>query len=288
MRVAGRLHGVACFASLAFSGETVLTSSQNKTQQAPLQLQMSNQPIPETLRQQLTRLDQKRVTFAGLAAPVVESLYGSLRVELTYASNAIEGNTLSLRETQLVVEEGLAPGQNKTLREVYEARNHFAAIKEVERWVTERRPLTARALVDLHQIVMRDIDPDWGGRLRNGPVFIKGSRHTPPNAAHVSEKLDELIAWAGQGALHPVLLAAETHFRFESLHPFFDGNGRTGRLLLNWQLLQRGFPITVIQVEERAQYLGALDQGHTGQLLELQTLVAGAVERSLDLSAGGQ
>lgn len=247
---------------------------------------MSNQPIPETLRQQIVRLDQKRVTFAGLTPPVLESLYGSLRVELTYASNAIEGNTLSLRETQLVVEEGLAPGQNKTLREVYEARNHFAAIKEVERWVIERRPVTGRAMLDLHQIVMRDIDPEWGGRLRNGPVFIKGSRHTPPNAALVSEKLDELVAWAGQCHLHPVLLAAETHFRFESLHPFFDGNGRTGRLLLNWQLLQGGFPITVIQVEDRARYLAALDQGHTGQLVELQTLVADAVERSLDLAAG--
>lgn len=246
-------------------------------------LQMSHPPIPDSLRQQLARLDQKRAAFAFLSGPVVESLNGSLRVELTYASNAIEGNTLSLRETQLVVEEGLAPGLGKTLREVYEARNHFAAIKEVERWVTERRPFGTRALLDLHQIVMRDIDPDWGGRLRNGPVFIKGTRHTPPNAAHVSEQLDELIVWACHNGLHPVLLAAETHFRFESLHPFFDGNGRTGRLLLNWQLLQAGFPLTVIQVEDRARYLSALDQGHTGQLLELQTLVATAVERSLDL-----
>jgi Fic family protein len=171
---------------------------------------------------------------------------------------------------------------------VYEARNHFAAIKEVERWVVEKRDITARAILDLHQIVMRDLDAEWGGRLRNGPVFIKGSRHTPPNAAHVSEQLDELIAWAGQSALHPVLLAAETHFRFESLHPFFDGNGRTGRLLLNWQLLRAGFPLTVIQVEERARYLGALDQGHAGQRLDLQTLVTDAVERSLDLAAGGR
>jgi len=90
---------------------------------------MSNQPIPEMLGQQLARLDAKRVSFAGMAVPAVESLFGRLRVELAYASNAIEGNTLSLRETQLVVEEGLAPGQGKTLREEYEARNHFAAIK---------------------------------------------------------------------------------------------------------------------------------------------------------------
>ena len=83
-----------------------------------------------------------------------------------------------------------------------------------------------------------------------------------------------------------MLVAAETHFRFESLHPFFDGNGRTGRLLLNWQLLRAGFPLTVIQVEERALYLNALDQGHAGNLLPMQTLVAGAVERSLDLGSG--
>lgn len=247
---------------------------------------MSDQPIPESLRQQLARLDQKRAAFAGMAASAVESLYGRLRVELTYASNAIEGNTLSLRETQLVVEEGLVPGQGKTLREVYEARNHFAAIKEVERWIAEGREITARAILDLHQTVMRDIDPNWAGRLRNAPVFNKGTRHAPPNAAHVSRELDALVARSRQHALHPVLVAAETHFHFELLHPFFDGNGRTGRLLLNWQLLRAGFPLTVIEVEERAQYLDALDQGHTGNLLPLQTLMAQAVERSLDVAAG--
>lgn len=249
---------------------------------------MTSQPIPESLREQLARLDAKRAAFSGLSAPVVESLYGRLRVELTYSSNAIEGNTLSLRETQLIVEEGLTPNHGKSLREVYEARNHFAAIKEIEHWVAAKREISARAILDIHQTVMRDIDADWGGRLRNGPVFIRGTRHTPPNAALVSEQLDALISWAGQSAFHPILLAAETHFRFEALHPFFDGNGRTGRLLMNWQLLRAGFPLTVIQVEERARYLGALDQGHAGQRLDLQTLVADAVERSLDLAAGGK
>jgi len=81
--------------------------------------QTSNQPIPETLRQQLARIDEKRAAFAGVSAPALESLHGRLRVELTYASNALEGNTLSLRETQLIVEEGLAPRPGKTLREVY-------------------------------------------------------------------------------------------------------------------------------------------------------------------------
>ncbi len=251
-----------------------------------VKMQTSNSPIPESLREQLTRLDVKRKTFAGMSVPALESLLGRLRVELTYSSNALEGNTLSLRETQLVVEEKLTPGQGKTLREIYEARNHYAAVKEIERFVAESRDLSARAILDLHQLVMRDIDATWGGRLRNGPVFIKGTRHVPPNASRVGEELDTLVAWAGQSALHSVLIAAETHFRFESLHPFFDGNGRTGRLLMNWQLLRAGFPLTVIQVEERARYLDALDQGHAGNLLPLQTLVATAVERSFDLAAG--
>ena len=97
---------------------------------------MSRQTIPDPLREQLARLDAKRIAFAGLAAPVLDSLYGRLRVELTYSSNAIEGNTLSLRETQLIVEEGLTPNHGKSLREVYEARNHHAAIKEIEQWQT--------------------------------------------------------------------------------------------------------------------------------------------------------
>jgi hypothetical protein len=132
---------------------------------------MSNQAIPEVLRDQLARLDVKRSLFSGLAVPVIESLYGRLRVELTYSSNAIEGNTLSL--------------------------------------------------LDIHQIVMRDIDREWGGRLRNGPVFIKGTRHTPPNAALVGDQLDGLLKWAESSAIHPVSVAAETHYRFESLHPIF-------------------------------------------------------------------
>lgn len=242
--------------------------------------------IPESLRSQLLRLDQKRVRCVGLPAPVLESLQGRLRVELTYASNAIEGNTLSLRETQLLVEEGLLPGTGKTLREVYEARNHFAAIQQLEQWFAAGREFSARALLDLHQIVQRDLDPDWAGRLRNGPVFIRGTRHTPPNAALVSDALDALVAGLSRLEPHPVLVAAETHFQFESLHPFFDGNGRTGRLLLNWQLLRAGFPITVIPVEARAEYLNALDAGQSGDHLALQTLIATAVERSLDLALG--
>jgi Fic family protein len=244
---------------------------------------MNSQQIPDALRERLDRLDRKRTAFSGISPRAIESLHGRLRVELTYSSNAIEGNTLSLRETQIVVEEGLAPGPGKTLREVYEARNHFAAVQEVERWVAAGREISARAILDLHQIVMRDLDPDWAGRLGNGPVFIKGSRHTPPNAAVVSDEFDRLIASFGSPAAHPVLVAAETHFRFEALHPFFDGNGRTGRLLMNWQLLRERFPITIIHVEERARYLDALDQGHAGNLFPLQTLVAEAVERSLDL-----
>jgi Fic family protein len=248
-----------------------------------MEITVSNPPVPDALREQLLRLDRKRAAFADVAAPTLESFRGRLRVELTYSSNAIEGNTLSLRETQLIVEEGLLPGEGKTLREVYEARNHFAAIQEIERRVAEGREISARAILDLHQVVMREIDPVWSGRLRNGPVFIKGTRHIPPS---VSEGLDALLAWADQSALHPVLLAAGTHFWFESLHPFFDGNGRTGRLLLNWQLLRFGFPLTSIQVEERARYLGALDEGHAGNLVPLQTLIADSVERSLDLVIG--
>lgn len=246
---------------------------------------MSHKPIPKSLREQLVRLDTKRQAFGGMSAPAKESLLGRLRLDLTYSSNALGGNTLSLRETQLVVEGNLTPRQGKTLREIYEARNHYAAVKEMELYVAEGRSFRARAILDLHQIVMRDIDAISGGRVRDGPSSTKGTRHVLPDTERVGEELDALMMWAGQSALHPVLLAAETHFRFESLHPFFDGNGRTGRLLMNWQLLRAGFPLTVIQVEEHARYLDALDQGHAGNLLPLQTLVATAVERSFDLVA---
>ena len=277
-----RRHWTIVCTPLAFPGETVLNSSNNKTQQAPLQTQESNQPIPESLRQTLARLDQKRAAFAGLAADVAESLNDRLRVELTCASNTLEGNTLSLRETQLI-EEGLGPAQDKTWREVNEAINHFAALKQVEQWVAEGRGITARTLLSLHLIVMGRVKPPGGGGLRN---VSAGAPHTSESAAHVAKRLTELMEWTDPDKLHPVLFAATMLGRFESLLPFFDGNGRTGRLLLNWQLLRAGFPLAVIQVEERARYLGALDQGHAGQLIDLQTLVAVAVERSLELAGG--
>ena len=180
-------------------------------------------------------------------------------MELTYSSNTIEGNTLSLREKQPVVEEKLAPGQGKTLREIYEARNHYAAVKEVERYVAKSRDINTRAIHDLHQMVMRDIDATWGGRLRNGPVFIKGTRHTPPNAARVGEDLIRSFPGRGKARCIPCSLPPRRIFDLNRCTRFFDGNGRTGRLLRNWQLLRAGLPLTVIQVQERVRYLDALD-----------------------------
>ena len=241
---------------------------------------MNHQPIPELLHQQLTRLGEKRAAFARMAAPAVESLCDRLRVAFTYASNALEGNTLSLQETQLIAK-GLAPGQDKTLREVNEAIHHFAALKQVEQWAAEGRGISASRLLGLHRIVVRGAESPGDERLLRNPVVTP---HRPEIAAQIAEKLTALIDWTGHDTLHPVLLAAVTHLRFESLRPFLDENRRTGRLFLNWQLLRAGFPLTVIQVEERARYLDALEQGHAGNLLPLQILLAAAVERSLDLT----
>ena len=233
----------------------------------------------------LTAKWQRLQAARPLPAEFLQSLEHKLRIELTYASNSIEGNTLTLRETQLLIDENITPG-GKSLREVHEAINHNEAIKLAYRIAEKRAPVSERDLLDLHALVLRNIDDTWAGRYRQTRVFITGSPIIPPSHAHVPELMTKFITSLA-AAGHPVKIAADAHYEFAKIHPFVDGNGRAARLLMNLLLLQNDYPLTVIPANERAAYITAMDEADRGDRLPFYRVICAAVENSLDLYLSG-
>ncbi|TAL98132.1 MAG: Fic family protein [Paraburkholderia sp.] len=212
----------------------------------------------------------------------VASLREKLMLEWTYHSNAIEGNTLTLRETKVVLE-GITVG-GKSLREHFEATNHRDAILYVEDIVSKDEVLSEWQIRDIHALVLKNIDAGEAGRYRHENVVIAGRSTTPPDFLHLPAEMAGLIDWYGQTApMHPVERAAELHTRFVKIHPFIDGNGRTGRLLLNFELMKAGYPPAIIRKEDRLAYYDALDKACvSGDYTDITRLVAESVQRALD------
>jgi fido (protein-threonine AMPylation protein) len=214
---------------------------------------------------------------------VVRRLSESLRLLLTYHSNAIEGNTLTLRETQVVIETGLTIGGHP-FREHLEATNHAQAYEYLTALAAGSDPITRDTILGLHRVVMESID-ETAGTFRTGPVYIRGARITPPPSSQVERLISSWLEWLSGPALYypPVIRAAIAHHDFEAIHPFFDGNGRTGRLLLNLMLMQEGYPPALLLRSWRINYLRALDSAGLGRFNPLANLVGRAVEGGLDL-----
>ena len=224
-----------------------------------------------------TKLDAHR----PLAGEIVSNLHENLVLLWTYHSNAIEGNTLTLKETKVALE-GITIG-GKSLREHFEAINHRDAILMVEELVEKQQPLDEWTIKNLHQLVLKNIDADNAGRYRQVNVLISGAEHRPPSALQVPALMAAFSQWCSNEAqqLHPVERAARIHGEFVKIHPFVDGNGRTACLLMNLELMKTGFPATVIEVAQRLDYYQALDKAHcSGDYSDFINLVARAVEKS--------
>ncbi len=178
----------------------------------------------------------------------------ALELEYTYESNRIEGNTLTLRETDLIVNEGLTIS-GKTMREHLEAINHKDAIGFIKELMTKKERINQSLVLSIHNLILRGVDTKSAGVYRDVQVMIKGSKHFPPSPFKVRELMDDFFAWYNQNqhSLHPVLLAAEAHERLVTIHPFVDGNGRTARLLMNLILLQHGFVIANIKGDSKSR-----------------------------------
>lgn len=190
----------------------------------------------------------------------------ALELEYTFESNRIEGNTLTLRETDLVINEGLTVS-GKSMREHLEAINHQEAIGYIKQLMERNFSINERELLTIHNLILRGIIPDDAGRYRRVQVMIKGSTHMPPQPFIVPKKMEDYFIWYEENKtkLHPVILAAEMHERLVTIHPFIDGNGRTSRLIMNLILLQNGYVIANIKgdYENRINYYQALESAQT-------------------------
>ena len=242
--------------------------------------------IPKSL---LRRIDEKHALLESqrpLSSAVVAKIREQFAIEMTYNSNAIEGNRLTLQETYMVISEGITV-KGKSLKDHLEAKNHHEAIQFLYELIEkEKRHTVSEHLIrSLQQLIVKESDPDVAGRYRTGAVMISGSKHSPPEAIEVPKLMQDLVGWIrkNSGKLHPVELAAVAHHKITHIHPFFDGNGRTARLLMNLLLMQRGYPLVVILKNDRKNYYSALDRADRGDLAQITKFVAQAVERSLNL-----
>lgn len=204
-------------------------------------------------------LDSKR----PLPEYTLKSLREKLLLEWTYNSNAIEGNTLTLMETKVVLE-GITIG-GKTLREHLEVINHKDAILYIEDIVQQNEPFSEWQIKNIHRLVLKGINDKYAGSYRDQQVIIAGAEHIPPEPFLIKEQMENFIKWYSSDAnnLHPIERAAMVHIIFVGIHPFIDGNGRTSRLLLNLELMKNGYPPIVIKNVNRLSYYNALDKAHT-------------------------
>ncbi len=214
----------------------------------------------------------------------LEKIKESLSVEWTYNSNSIEGNTLTLRETQMVLQNGITV-KGKSLREHFEAKNHEKAIHFLFDLVNENYFFRSIDILSIHSLVLNLIEEDFAGRIRNAGVRITGANFIPPNANKVSDLMDELIDFVNFNPLklNDIELATVFHHKFVFIHPFFDGNGRTVRLAMNLILMKKGFPPAIILKNDRKKYYEALNLANKGNYQKLMLLMCQALERTLNI-----
>lgn len=218
---------------------------------------------PKSLHQLLDKVDALHSKLRNLRQYDSYRIAQALELEYTFESNRIEGNTLTLKETDLVINEGLTIS-GKSMREHLEAINHKDAIAFMKQLAERVTPISESDLLSLHQLVLRGIDANNAGKYRGVQVMIKGSKHLPPAPYLVPKQMEDFFIWyqSNKTKHHPVVLAAEMHERLVTIHPFIDGNGRTSRLLMNLILLQHGYVIANIKgdAKSRMAYYVALEK----------------------------
>ncbi|MBQ8902160.1 MAG: Fic family protein [Bacilli bacterium] len=202
-------------------------------------------------------LDNRR----PISKDTLSSLKDTINLEWTYNSNGIEGNTLTLRETQIVLE-GITIG-GKSIKEHLEVINHEKAILFLDDLVKDKDPITEWNIKNIHGLILKEIDNDNAGKYRNENVVIKGATHIPPDYVKIPELMERLIlnykSWSNY---HPIIKSALLHGELVKIHPFIDGNGRTSRLLMNLDLMNSGYNPVIIKKEDRLEYYEALDKAH--------------------------
>lgn len=242
------------------------------------------------LDQQLaSRIDEKLKklnSLRPLSPSIVSKLKQQFAIDMTYNSNAIEGNSLTLKETAWVIQDGLTI-KGKPLKDHLEAKDHYEALEFLYETIEHNRQQTISEVFirALHQLVVRETQREEAGKYRTVNVMITGSDHTPPDASEVCVKMHDFMQWikSNQKKLHPIELAALIHHKMVYIHPFIDGNGRTARLVMNLTLMHEGYPLVVVLKNDRQKYYRALSQADKDTYQPLVRFIAQAVERSLNI-----
>jgi Fic family protein len=216
-----------------------------------------------------------------LPPDVTEELRHRFEVALTHHSTAIEGNTLTQSETQIVIEKGITIG-GKSVAEHLEIIGHKEALDFIVELADKSVDITEREIREIHNLVMKDLGNGDSGRYRSLDVKAAGTDYVYSSYLKVPELMTDFVTWLNEpSSLHPVEFATEAHLRFVTIHPFRDGNGRVGRLILNLMLLRFGYPIAVLNVRQRAEYIASLEAAQTGGTRKaLDILVRQAVASS--------
>ena len=239
-----------------------------------IKLEVSNYNIdlPEDFFNEVDEL-KKKINKKSLSKEKEYMLKESINLEWIYNSNGIEGNTLTLRETQVVLE-GIAVG-GKSLKEHLEVINHEKAIDYVDEIFSDNNPITEWNIKNIHQLILKEIDDKNAGVYRNENVSIVGAKHIPPDYLVVPELMEKLILnYEEWKKYHPIVRAALLHGELVKIHPFIDGNGRTSRLVMNLSLMNSGYVPVIIKKEKRLEYYNALDKAHiTGDYTDFVKLV---------------
>ena len=227
---------------------------------------ISNLKISTSLEKILKEIDMLKDKLDSYRQFDSYKIKQALELEYTFESNRIEGNTMTLRETDMVINEGLTIS-GKSMREHLEAINHQEAIGFIKDLMQKNNALNERDLLSIHNLILRGIIPEDAGRYRKVQVMIQGSTHMPPQPLMVAQEMEEYFIWyeINKTKLHPIILAAEMHERLVTIHPFIDGNGKTSRLIMNLILLQKGYLIANIKgdYENKTQYYQSLEKAQT-------------------------
>lgn len=235
--------------------------------------------ITDTLTERIREKKKRFDALRPLDRDMVQRLHDEMRLLHTYHSNAIEGNTLTLSETKLVLEEGITIG-GKTLREHLEATNNARGYDLMVRLSSEKAPFNHVTIQQIHEVVTCGI-LETAGQYRTRNVRITGAPRSPPDWKDIIPEMDRLIEGISRDDRPVVEMTAFLHHRFVAIHPFTDGNGRVARLLGNLYLLRHGYPPIVLEQKNRQQYYRALRDADLGTMEPFAGFIAGAVSASL-------
>ncbi len=240
--------------------------------------------LDEATDKRISRKKKELDAQRPLPKSALERLRRQFAIELAYNSNAIEGNTLTLRETQLVIEEGITI-KGKPLREHFEAINHQKAFEFLQGRVKKKTRINEDVIKEIHGLILTGIDESIAGVYRNCNVRILGAIKSPPRYEKVRGMMKEFVDYLNKNPekLNVIEMAAVIHYRIAEIHPFTDGNGRCARLLMNLYLMRHGYPITLVLKVDRKKYYDRLRDADKGDLKPFVDFIGRNVERSLDL-----